>query len=85
MNIPMNRILDKMSNELAKAKQEQSEVRIREHLIVMRTLCDLVLEEKQDLNERTYSNNELNLVEKKMMSTPSRVDDDGNGDSLLDF
>jgi hypothetical protein len=82
----MNRILDKMTIELTKAKQEQNEVKIREHLIVMRTLCDLVLDEKQEMNEKMYvSNNELDVAVKKPIVTSKLEEEDGNGDSLLDF
>ncbi|MBD8070067.1 YwdI family protein [Bacillus sp. PS06] len=94
MNVSMNRILEKMTIELAKAKQEQNEGKVREHFIAMRTLCDLVLEERQEANEVVYPKSFAQPIQQTPPMTmpmgtslPSTKmdEDDANGGSLLDF
>ncbi|MFS0863051.1 YwdI family protein [Fredinandcohnia sp. 179-A 10B2 NHS] len=86
MNISVNKIIDKMQQEILMAKSEGNEQKIRERLMAIRTLCDLVLEE---------SPAKAPIVEKKVIpavlqtntvvNTPKLQEEDANGDSLFDF
>ncbi len=89
MNISVNNILDKMTQELVKAKQETNHQKVRESVVAIRTLCDLILEESS--GGRTLHAEEVRITNQRLpqplMTTKETklVEEDGNGDSLLDF
>lgn len=75
-----------MQQEILMAKSEGNEQKIRERLMAIRTLCDLVLEE---------SPAKASVIEKKVIpavlptntvvNTAKLEEEDANGDSLFDF
>ncbi|MFT4416229.1 YwdI family protein [Fredinandcohnia humi] len=86
MNISVMKIIEKMQQELVVAKQEQNEQKIRERLMAIRTLCDLVLDEATSAVVSTKK------VVASVMPQPTPIvastkleEDDANGDSLFDF
>ncbi|WP_010677266.1 YwdI family protein [Bacillus timonensis] len=97
MNISLNKILDKMQQELQSAKSEGSEQKIRERLMAIRTLCDLVLDEAPVEVKRVASVPVQPFPQSvqpipKMQQQPTTIqnttkleEDDANGDSLFDF
>jgi Family of unknown function (DUF5327) len=98
VNIHVSKLLQKMEEELAKAKNSQSDKEIREKLVVIQSLCEVILDEKtSSLQIPSSPANEINEAElQKMMgnlpikkqpsitSTPYK-EEDANGDSLFDF
>ncbi|WP_246943787.1 YwdI family protein [Bacillus pinisoli] len=82
MNIPVKQILAKMGQELG-AAEHADEARLREHLLVIRSLCEVVLQEQPVQTEKILSTPTHSLLTqpKKNIET----DDEGNGDSLFDF
>ncbi|MDQ0230791.1 YwdI family protein [Metabacillus malikii] len=98
MNIHVSKLLQKMDDELRKAKASQNDNEIRESLIVIKSLCDVVLAEKNSLHIPSPKTNEINQSElQKMMGNLAPVktasplpdnkieEEDANGDSLFDF
>ncbi|MGN7938881.1 YwdI family protein [Virgibacillus sp. 6R] len=99
MNIHVSKLLQKMEEELTKAKQSASDKEIRERLIVIQSLCDVILDEqKNSLHIPSPQPNQINPAElQKMMGNFSSApkpqqtssnlykEDDANGDSLFDF
>ena len=98
MNIHVSKLLLKMEDELAKAKQSDSDKEIRERLIVIQSLCEVILDEKKNtLHIPSPQPSQINPTElQKMMGNlaapkPQQQtanhyqEDDANGDSLFDF
>ena len=92
MNISVNNVLEKMTRELNQAKSTSDRNKVRDSLIAIRTLCDVVLEEapedkrvSQPLNQ--FSSQLINNEPKPLTINNSTKlqEEDGNGDSLLDF
>jgi hypothetical protein len=92
LNISVNNVLEKMAKELNQAKSTSDATKVRDSLIAIRTLCDVVLEEapeeksvRQPINQ--FSSHLLNNEPKPLtINTSTKLqEDDGNGDSLLDF
>ncbi|WP_416828010.1 YwdI family protein [Ectobacillus polymachus] len=81
MHIPIGVILNKIESELSLAKQEQHSERVREHLAAVRTLCDIVLDVKQE----TLSQVPPSTTDIKAVQRVYEEEDDANGNSLLDF
>ncbi|OAS82978.1 YwdI family protein [Metabacillus litoralis] len=100
MNIHVSKLLQKMEEELDKAKKSDTDKELREKLVVIKSLCEVILDEKSiSLNIPSPHSNEINQAElQKMMgnlstavkqqptisSTPYK-ESDANGDSLFDF
>jgi hypothetical protein len=83
MNIPVKQILEKMHQELKLALIEDDE-KVRDHLLVIRSLCDLVIQEKPRYVQQpimTTSPHSLLKEPKKNMDESDKA----NGDSLFDF
>lgn len=89
-----------MEEELVKAKQSGTDKEMRERLVVIRSLCEVILDEKSSsLSLTSPIPSEMNQAElQKMMGSLSPVvkqqptisatpykEKDANGDSLLDF
>lgn len=89
-----------MEEELAKAKNSETDKEMREKLVVIQSLCEVILDEKSNsLNIPSQPPNKMNPAElQKMMgnipvgakqqptiSSPSYKEEDANGDSLFDF
>jgi hypothetical protein len=88
-----------MEEELDKAKKSDTDKELREKLIVIKSLCEVILDEKSSsINIPSPTSNEINQAElQKMMGNMSTVvkqptisstpfkESDANGDSLFDF
>lgn len=46
MNIHVSKILSKMQDEIEKAKTSTSEHQIKEHILIIQSLCDLIVDHK---------------------------------------
>ncbi|MFS0821266.1 YwdI family protein [Bacillus sp. 1P02SD] len=95
MNISVDKILDKMQQELHVAKNEASEQKVRERLMAIRTLCDLVLDEAP-AEARRLETVQVQPMQKvvqpiqtmqptTIQNSTKLEEDDANGDSLFDF
>ncbi|MEH7222257.1 YwdI family protein [Bacillus sp. JJ1566] len=92
MNISVGKILDKMQQELQSAKSEASEQKVRERLMAIRTLCDLVLDEAPVDVRRIEVVPVPQVVQPIPTMQPTTIqntakleEEDANGDSLFDF
>jgi hypothetical protein len=88
-----------MEEELDKAKKSDTDKELREKLVVIKSMCEVILDEKSSsLNIPSPTSNEINQAElQKMMGNMSTVvkqptisstpfkESDANGDSLFDF
>lgn len=93
MNISVNRLLDKMEEELSAAKRMSSDAKIRERVHAIKAICELILEESS-----FTTNTEVNTIVSpspsfvqpiKVVETPQqnrmKIEDGVNGESLFDF
>lgn len=94
MNIPLNKLLQKMEEEIRAVKSASSEAQVREKVQAIKTLCELVLDESGDVPQSkvTPSKNVVVGAPLQVQSQPIRQmqgrqleDADANGDSLFDF
>lgn len=101
MNIHVSKLLQKMEEELVKAKNSETDKEMREKLAVIQSLCEVILDEKSksSLNIPSQTSSEINPAElqKMMGNIPTIVkqqpilssspykEKDANGDSLFDF
>ncbi|MFC0272408.1 YwdI family protein [Metabacillus herbersteinensis] len=97
MNIHVSKLLAKMEQELQKAKMSPQDKDVREHVIVIQSLCEIILDEKTSSKLSSQSTEDFSHQElQKMMgmssnkvsnpTSSSRVEDeDANSDSLFDF
>ncbi len=84
-----------MQQELQSAKSEASEQKVRERLMAIRTLCDLVLDEAPTEVRRVEAVpvQQMQLAVQPIQAmqpttiqnTAKLKEDDANGDSLFDF
>jgi hypothetical protein len=86
MNISMQKLLQKMEDEIKNAKASSSEAKIRERIQAVKTLCELVLEEPER-KQQQYEPVKTVPSQPVVVSQPKRlhVDDEANGESLFDF
>ncbi|MDH4422978.1 MULTISPECIES: YwdI family protein [Bacillus] len=95
MQISSDKILNKMANEIAKAKSSEGQ-KSKEHLLVVRALCDLLLDEQVDSNMYREPQVQSQIIGSQPMTTVQPImsvsaepvyikEDDANGNSLLDF
>ncbi|AZB40961.1 hypothetical protein CEF21_00590 [Bacillus sp. FJAT-42376] len=101
MDISIHQLLNKMEAELRQAKIAGSDQGIRDRLLVIKSLCDVVLEQEPDRSEEKPEPAEKNGISEaelqkmmgiskpsssKIMGTDGRLEDEGaNGSSLFDF
>ncbi|MDQ0856990.1 YwdI family protein [Bacillus sp. V2I10] len=93
MDIHISKLLAKMEKEIQRAMQGSSDSEVRERLLAVKTLCDLVLEEQAEERYETKqtSPNQLDALQlQKMMGASNfnnkKKEEDGvNGDSIFDF
>jgi len=98
MDISHKLILNKIDEKVKAAKAASSTTQLREHVIAVKTLCELLLDSPEsDRNVGGFegkTNNPIPLnapssVEKKQVLTFSEkkleTDDGANGDSIFDF
>ncbi|MDA7025318.1 YwdI family protein [Bacillus sp. CLL-7-23] len=100
MNIHISSLLQKMEDELKKAKNCPQESELKLHIAVIRSLCDVIVEEQRPaVQSSPYSQSGKktsgDLMLEKMMGTSGAEqfqkqekqnrEDDVNGDSIFDF
>ncbi|WP_449538135.1 YwdI family protein [Ferdinandcohnia sp. Marseille-Q9671] len=90
MNISVTKILDKMQLELQTAKTEANEQKVRERLLAIRTLCDLVLDEAPTASKprriEAIPVQPPSALPTATITNASKLkEEDANGDSLFDF
>lgn len=92
VNISVSKILDRMQQEVQVAKSEASEQKVRERLMAIRTLCDLVLDESpvevrrvEAVPVQQVAPPIPTMQPTKIQNTTKLKEDDANGDSLFDF
>ena len=75
----------KMADEVSKARSDVEKSKLRERLIAIRTLCDVILDEKSDTDRSTPQVTQTVYHSPVTQKTVKLVDEGGNGDSLFDF
>ncbi|ATH93634.1 hypothetical protein ACH95_12105 [Bacillus glycinifermentans] len=100
MNIHISSLLQKMEEELKKAKNCHRENELKMHVAVIRSLCDVIVEqERPAVQPSPYiqpakSASDQLMLEKMMGSAGAEQyqkqekqnkEEDGNGDSIFDF
>ncbi|CAI8714722.1 YwdI family protein [Bacillus pseudomycoides] len=95
MQISSGKILNKMANEVAKAKNSEGR-KAKEHLLVVRALCDLLLDEQVETSAYVEPRLQSQVITPHPTMTvqpiaavsgePVYIKEDGaNGNSLFDF
>ncbi|KFM99696.1 hypothetical protein D0U04_08145 [Bacillus clarus] len=96
MQVSSDKILNKMADEIAKAKSSEGQ-QSKEHLLVVRALCDLLLDEQ--VESHTYREVQSQVIGSQPITTVQPVqpvmpvsgekvyikENDANGNSLFDF
>lgn len=89
LNISIQQLLRKMEEELQEAKGITNEARIREIVYSIKSLCELILDERV---QPTAPKNTFNSQQPVYPAQPTTIqqpkhleEDDANGDSLFDF
>ncbi|MGG4489463.1 YwdI family protein [Metabacillus idriensis] len=93
MDIHISKLLAKMEKEIHRAMHGSNDAEVRERLLAVKTLCDLVLEEQTEERYETKqqpSHHQVDALQlQKMMGTSNlgkKKEEDGvNGDSIFDF
>lgn len=98
MNIHISSLLQKMEEELKKAKNCHRENELKMHVAVIRSLCDVIVEQERPAVQpspyiQPAASDQL-MLEKMMGSAGAEQyqkqekqnkEEDGNGDSIFDF
>ncbi|MGG1165701.1 MULTISPECIES: YwdI family protein [Bacillus cereus group] len=95
MQVSSDKILNKMANEIAKAKSSEGQ-QSKEHLLVVRALCDLLLDEQVEpftyrepqVQTQVIGSQPMTTVQPVMPVSGEKVyikEKDANGKSLFDF
>ncbi|MED0875002.1 YwdI family protein [Bacillus mobilis] len=95
MQISSDKILNKMANEIAKAKSSEGQ-QSKAHLLVVRALCDLLLDEQSEPSMYREPEIPSQVIGSQPMTTvqpvmpvsgePVYIKEEGaNGNSLFDF
>ncbi|PGK44767.1 hypothetical protein CN907_06035 [Bacillus anthracis] len=95
MQISSDKILNKMANEIAKAKSSEGQ-KSKDHLLVVRALCDLLLDEQVEsptyrepqIQSQVIGTQPITTVQPIMpvSGEPVYIKEEGaNGNSLFDF
>ena len=97
MNIPHHSLIKKMEHELGKAKSAEKSQQIREHVYSIKALCEVLLEENNQVQVGTDSfqspKQPLPYIQESQPQRPVTIpkeepletEDGANGDSLFDF
>ncbi|EEL37520.1 hypothetical protein COM24_04660 [Bacillus toyonensis] len=95
MQISSDKILNKMANEIAKAKSSEGQ-KSKDHLLVVRALCDLLLDEQVESSTYREPQIQSQVIRSQPITTvqpvipvsgePVYIKEEGaNGNSLFDF
>ncbi|WAA12222.1 YwdI family protein [Fervidibacillus halotolerans] len=83
MQVSYQTVLKKMEEKVVEAKKETSEVKIREHIQAIKTLCEVLLEEQMEIKQTSFQSK---MVEQKPISMANRFETEKEeGDSIFDF
>jgi hypothetical protein len=88
MQVSVEAVLNKLTSEVAAARQQHNTAKVREHLAAIRALCDLVLEEQQEAQIAPAAMLEQRPIHTAPSFSPAPVplkEEGANGGSLLDF
>ena len=95
MQVSSDKILNKMASEIAKAKSSEGQ-KSKEHLLVVRALCDLLLDEQVEPSTYREPQVQSQIIGSQPITTvqpvmpvsgePVYIKEEGaNGNSLFDF
>ncbi|EOO15030.1 MULTISPECIES: YwdI family protein [Bacillus] len=95
MQVSSDKVLNKMASEIAKAKSSEGQ-KSKEHLLVVRALCDLLLDEQVEpstyrepqVQSQIIGSQPITTVQPVMPASgePVYIKEEGaNGNSLFDF
>ncbi|OOR67870.1 YwdI family protein [Bacillus mycoides] len=95
MQVSSDKVLNKMASEIAKAKSSEGQ-KSKEHLLVVRALCDLLLDEQVEPSTYRESQVQSQIIGSQPITTvqpvmpvsgePVYIKEEGaNGNSLFDF
>ncbi|MBE7105305.1 hypothetical protein FT637_20385 [Bacillus cereus] len=95
MQVSSDKVLNKMASEIAKAKSSEGQ-KSKEHLLVVRALCDLLLDEQVEpatyrepqVQSQVIGSQPITTVQPVMpvSGEPVYIKEEGaNGNSLFDF
>lgn len=99
MNISIQQLLAKMEEQLKDARESQSDVKVRERVYAIKSLCELILDQdKSTVDSMNFKSTPLQssypmtqplanrVVQPIQTSQPQKINiEEGNGDSLFDF
>jgi hypothetical protein len=86
MAITTEMLLEKMEQELAKAKQAMPAEQFREHIYAVKALCEVLLESGKAVQPDEQPLPAGPSVPKTVLkSEPLKMEDGANGDSIFDF
>ncbi|MFA2810402.1 YwdI family protein [Bacillus mycoides] len=95
MQVSSDKVLNKMASEIAKAKSSEGQ-KSKEHLLVVRALCDLLLDEQVEPSTYREPQIQSQIIGSQPITTvqpvmpvsgePVYIKEEGaNGNSLFDF
>ncbi|QBP93427.1 hypothetical protein E1A90_21975 [Bacillus mycoides] len=95
MQVSSDKVLNKMASEIAKAKSSEGQ-KSKEHLLVLRALCDLLLDEQVEPSTYREPQVQSQIIGSQPITTvqpvmpvsgePVYIKEEGaNGNSLFDF
>ncbi|ABY46331.1 YwdI family protein [Bacillus mycoides] len=95
MQVSSDKVLNKMASEIAKAKSSEGQ-KSKEHLLVVRALCDLLLDEQVEPSTYREPQVQSQIIGSQPITTvqpvmpvsgePVYIKEEGaNGNSLFDF
>jgi hypothetical protein len=95
VNISVDKLLSKMEEELKLAKNSTKKENLREKVYSIKILCELILEDKQGLQEAPTTpitayqpvTTQPPFQQPVSLNQPKKLEmeDEANGDSLFDF
>lgn len=93
VDISIQKLLGKIEDELKQAKVSGSEAHRRERIHAIKALCELALDERPKLEERSipasYSSSspvfQAQTINVAGQPQKMEIDDESNGESLFDF
>lgn len=92
LNISIQQLLGKMEKELREAKDSSTTARMRERVQAIKSLCELILDNSETERSPSVLTNIISPptaqpIQPATIQQPKRMqmDDNANGDSLLDF
>ncbi|AEP00608.1 YwdI family protein [Weizmannia coagulans] len=85
MAITTEMLLEKMEQELAKAKQAMPAEQFREHIYAVKALCEVLLESGKAVQPEEPLPASPSVPKTVLKPEPLKMEDGANGDSIFDF